>query len=71
MRNMERVGLEQVIALIERQCRELGSANAFARRHQISPAYLSDILSRKRLPGQKALKAMGLRKITLYERVNS
>lgn len=44
-----------------------GSLRLFAEAHGISPSYLSDIRAGHRAPGDKLLKAMGVRKVVLYE----
>ena len=36
----------------------------------ISPGYLNDVLQRRREPGRKILKALGLRRKITFERVN-
>lgn len=43
-----------------------GSATAYAKSINISPAYLSDILSGKREPGEKVLSALGLVRLLRY-----
>lgn len=68
MQSMERMTLDGVIQLLEQACRKTGSASAFAVQHKVSPAYLSDIIARNRMPGPKVLRALGLRKVVLYER---
>lgn len=43
-----------------------GNAAAWAKAHDISPAYVSDVLSGRRLPGAKITKALGLEKALLW-----
>jgi hypothetical protein len=35
----------------------------------VSPQYLNDVLARGKEPGEKILKALGLRRVVRYERV--
>ena len=44
-----------------------GSQRALAKELGISEAFLTDVLRYRRNPGEKLLKALGLRKIILYE----
>lgn len=64
-----RLGKEDVLALLDRTCHEVGGVNAFARLHGLSPAYVSSVLSGNRTLGPKVLKALRLRRVTSYERV--
>jgi len=59
--------LNEVIALLRRRCEEFGSQRAFALDSNISPQYITDVLRRKREPGQMVLDALGLRKVVTYE----
>jgi hypothetical protein len=43
-----------------------GNASAWAKAHDISPAYVSDVLQGRRLPGKKITKALGLEKALLW-----
>ncbi len=40
-----------------------------ARKWNVSPAYLSDVLNGYRSPGQKLLDAVGFEKVTIYREV--
>jgi len=59
--------LSDVIALLAAACEECGSQKAFADAHDISAQYVSDVMKRKREPGEAILKALGLRKAPAYE----
>ena len=48
---------------------QCGSQKAFAARLGISEQYLTDVLKRRREPGEKILKPLGFRRIVTYERV--
>lgn len=45
------------------------SQSAWAARHDISPAYVSDVINGRRDPAGKILRALGLTKTVGYERV--
>jgi hypothetical protein len=64
----ERMTKEQVVALLESECVKAGSQAAWARKYQVSPAYLSDVLAGRREPGGKLLDALGLERLVSYER---
>lgn len=62
--------LVEVVNLIRQQIELCGnSQKTVAFNLGISPQYLSDILRYRREPGAKLLKAMGLRKRIVYQRV--
>lgn len=58
--------LSEVITLLATRCKEHGSQRAFAEMHDISAQYVTDVLKRKREPGEKILDALGLEKIVSY-----
>lgn len=58
------LNIDQVAKLLRRQVR--GNQAAWAKRHGISAAYVSDVLSGRRLPGDKITKAMGLEGALLW-----
>lgn len=61
--------LEEVVHIIREQVELCGySQKTVAFNLGVSPQYLSDILRYKRLPGDKILKALGLRKEITYVR---
>lgn len=43
-----------------------GDQRAWARKHGISPQYVSDVLNGRRLPGDKITRALGLEKALLW-----
>lgn len=51
------------------KCTEAGGQSAFAKKHGVSVAYVSDVLNGRKSPGPALLKAMGLRKVVRYEPV--
>jgi DNA-binding transcriptional regulator YdaS (Cro superfamily) len=58
------LSLNQVIQRLRREVR--GNQFAWADRHGISAAYVSDVLSGRRLPGKKITEAMGLEAALLW-----
>lgn len=59
-------------ALIERMAadaKRAGSQLVLAQRLGISPQYLCDVLAGRREPGGKLLKALGYRRVVVYEEI--
>lgn len=54
---------------LRKACKALGSQKAFAARHGLSDAYVSDVLKGRREPGDCILRALGLRKVITYTTV--
>jgi DNA-binding MarR family transcriptional regulator len=54
-----------VIAELERRA-EISGQVALAKKLKISPQYLCDILKRRRQPGPKVLKGMGIKRAITY-----
>lgn len=65
----KQLSLEDVITLLARRCGEAGSQRAFAEAKGVSPQYITDVLRRKREPGQMVLDALGLKKVVTYVEV--
>jgi hypothetical protein len=59
---------EELLILLKSAVERFVSQKAAADAWGISPAYLSDVLQRKRAPGNAILKALGYRKILMYEK---
>lgn len=55
-----------VITRLRRACRTAGGQAHWAKRHGISPAYVSDVLSGRRAPGPKILAPLGLIETVSY-----
>ncbi len=62
--------IDQLLALINKKVEDAGSQRAVALELGITPAYLSDVLSRRREPGESVLAPLGLRKKITYEKVD-
>lgn len=56
----------QVFALLREECRKAGGQSAWARRAELTPAYVSQVLNAQRAPGPAILAALGLRPVTRY-----
>ena len=63
------MNLQEVIERLRRACRQAGGQNHWARRHGLSQAYVSDVLTGKKPPGPRLLAALGLRLVTTYRPV--
>ena len=61
--------LAQLYADLRSAVHAAGDQKAFADLHGISPQYVSDVLNARKDPGPAILRALGLRKITAYERI--
>jgi hypothetical protein len=61
--------LDQVLVLLRRECDKADGQAAWAKRHGISAAYVSDVLNRRREPGEGILRPLGLEKAVTYRRI--
>lgn len=61
---LTRAALLEVIAT---EIKVVGEQQIAARAWGISPQYLCDVLNGRREPGAKLLKALGYRRVTIYE----
>jgi len=60
---------EKLRDMLRRECERAGSQAAWAKKHGIGPAYISDIISGRREPGAKLLRALGVERMVCYCRV--
>jgi hypothetical protein len=60
---------DDVRTLLRRAIEQTGTAAAWATQHDLSPAYVSDTLNRKREPGPAILRALGLTSETQYRKI--
>lgn len=56
--------------LLKKACLEHGSQYQFATKHQLSPSYVNDVLTKRRGPGKGILKALRLRLCVHYEEIS-
>jgi len=61
--------LQQVVALLRRECKKAGSQAAWAQAHGVTGAYVSDVLQGRRGPGAGILAPLGLEKVETYRRI--
>lgn len=59
---------EDVIARIKRMVESFPTAKDFAITYGLSEPYVHDLVNGRRLPGKKALKALGLKKVVYFVR---
>lgn len=60
------MNVDEVRELLRRECEQAGTLAAWARRHDIAPQYVSDVINGRRLPGKRILDVLNLRKVTYY-----
>lgn len=60
---------EQFIGLIKFMVTELGSQKEFARTFKLSEQFVSDVVNGRRKPTARLAKALGYRRVYLYERI--
>jgi hypothetical protein len=56
----------EVCRRLSAACKNAGSQKAFAEKHNLSPAYVCDVLNARREPGQSILDALGLIRVVRY-----
>lgn len=57
-----------VVARLRKSANAVGGQAAWAAKHDISAAYVNDVLHSRRLPGDKITRALGLEKALLWRR---
>lgn len=65
----ESITLVDVYGLLRTACRRAGSQAAWGAQHGISPSFLSAVLNAQRSPSPAMLKALGLRQVVRYARI--
>ena len=58
-----------VRAMLKRACTAAGTARAWAEKHGVSQAYVSDVLRGRRDPGEAICRALGLVAEQTYRKV--
>lgn len=48
-------------------CKNAGSQKAFAEKHNLSPAYVCDVMNARREPGKSILDALGIVRVVRYK----
>lgn len=59
---------ERVLTDLRKACTAAGSQAAWAEAHDVSPAYVSDVLKGKRDLGGSVLSALGYERVVLYRK---
>lgn len=62
---------EQLLRKLEGMISEEGSQLALAKKLDVNPSYLSEVMRGIRQPSEKFLRAMGLVKRTVFERAEA
>lgn len=55
-----------VVLRLRKSCNAAGGQKAWADKHDISPAYVNDVLKHRKPPGEKITKALGLEGALLW-----
>lgn len=58
--------IEDVLDLLRREVKGVGTQEAFAEKAGVTQQYVGDILRGQRKPGEKILDALGLQKVIVY-----
>lgn len=61
----------EVCRRLSAACKAAGSQKAFAEKHNVSAAYVCDVLNARREPGQSILDALGLVRVVRYRLKNT
>lgn len=60
---------EQILSELDTACKTMGSRAAWAERHEVSPALVSDVLNRRRDPSRTILRALGYERVVMYRKL--
>ncbi len=60
---------DQLISLLKKEIKALGSQKAYALKYGVSQQYLSDVLNKRRSPGTKILNALGYEAVEMYKKI--
>lgn len=66
--SIDAVSLDDVIEVVAERVRKAGSLRNLARLWDVSPSYLSDLLLKRRRPGPKILKHLGMAQMPVVYR---
>jgi hypothetical protein len=64
------LSIDDVLERLQRSCDRLGSQKAWAKKYNVSAAYVCDVLQHRRDPGPSILEALGLVAVTVYREAN-
>lgn len=60
---------KELLELLQDMEKEAGTRQALALKLGVSPAYLGDVMRDKKEPAHRLLKALGLRRVVTFEKV--
>ncbi len=60
---------DQLISVLKKEIKAVGSQKAYAFKHGVSQQYLSDVLNKRRIPGTKILNALGYESVEMYKKI--
>lgn len=61
-------GVDDVLGMLDRLQRQHRSWVRVAQELGVSPQYLGDVMYRRRAPGDKILRGLGLKAVTVYQK---
>jgi len=65
---MRLIDLRAMRKLLRREVERAGGQVAWAKQHGLHPSTINKVLNEQRLPGQRMLAALNLRKVIAYQR---
>lgn len=68
-RDMDLQTTDEILIDLRQACNEAGSQAAWADANDVSPAYLSDVLNKRRDISESFAKALGYERVVLYRKV--
>ena len=63
--------VDAVIRLLRKSCAEAGGQTSWGRANGVSTAYVSNVLLRRHVPGDKILRALDLERVVTYRRISA
>ena len=60
---------DDVKKVLKKACEKAGGQRAWARQHDVSPAYVCETLAERREIGEKILKVLGYKSTVFYQKV--
>jgi hypothetical protein len=61
--------IDDVLRILRGACASAGSQRAWAEKHGLSAAYVSDVLKGRRNPGPAICKPLRLLEVTIYQEI--
>ena len=60
--------IDELLSIMLYSCDHMGSQKALAAQLGVSESYLSDVLSKRRMPGKRILSALGFESVQAYKK---